>query len=120
MPLKKKEMEKFMKLLTTKRNELMDSVQRTEVSGREVNDEPSDLADIASSAYNKEFLFNKSNADRHTLRMINDAIARIERGRYGRCQFCGVGIEPKRLEIVPWARYCVKCQERKEKGSLRE
>lgn len=118
--LKKREMEKFRHMLLTKQKDLAESVQRAESSGREVNDEPSDLADAASSAYNKEFLFNKSNADRITLRQINDALARIERNRYGRCQSCGVHLEAKRLDIVPWARYCVQCQEKKEKGSLRD
>lgn len=116
----KKEFEKFKTLLTAKQKEVMESVQRSESSGREVDEDPSDIADVASSAYNKEFYFNKSSADRNTLRLINEAIGRLEKGRFGRCMSCGIVIEPKRLEVVPWARFCVKCQEKKEKGLLRD
>lgn len=118
--MSKKEFDKFKKMLLDRQRELADSVQRSEISGREVDEDPSDLADVASSAYNKEFFFNKSNADRNTLRLINEALGRIERGRYGRCNACGIPIESKRLDVVPWARFCVKCQEKKEKGQLRD
>jgi DnaK suppressor protein len=116
----KKDLEKFKKLLMAKQKALLDSVQESESSGREVDEDPSDIADVASSAYNKEFYFNKSNADRSTLRLIQEALARIERGRFGRCGACGIPIEPKRLQAVPWAKYCIGCQEKKEKGTLRE
>ena len=116
----KKDYEKFRQVLMDKQRELLESVQRSESSGREVDEDPSDIADVASSAYTKEFFFNKSNADRNTLRLINEALARIERGRFGRCQACGVTVEQKRLEAVPWAKYCLKCQEKKEKGTLRD
>ncbi len=120
MGMLKKELEKFRKQLQAKQQELLDAVQKSESSGREVDEDPSDLADIASSAYTKEFYFNKSSADRSTLRLINDALTRLEKGRFGRCQACGIAIEPKRLEAVPWAKYCIKCQEKKEKGTLRD
>lgn len=120
MVQKKKDLDKFRELLVQKQQELLENVQHSESSGREVNEDPVDIADVASSAYSKEFHFNKSNADRNTLRLINDAILRLDRGRYGRCQACGVLIEEKRLEVVPWARYCVGCQNKKEKGQLRD
>jgi DnaK suppressor protein len=118
--MKKQEMEKFKHILLEKRHEILDKVQRFQASGREVSEDPSDLADAASSSYDKEFYFNRSNSERNTLMMIDDAIIRIERGRYGRCSGCGVHIENKRLEVVPWARYCVSCQEKREKGHLRD
>lgn len=118
--MKKPDMKKFKELLQAKRDEIMDNVHRFESSGREVSDDPSDLADVASSSYNKEYYFNRSNAERQTLNLIDDALKRLERGRYGRCISCGVHIDENRLSVVPWARYCVQCQEKREKGLLRD
>jgi DnaK suppressor protein len=45
------------------------------------------------------------------LREIGDALERIEQGSYGTCMDCEEPISVKRLDAVPWARYCVTCQE---------
>jgi len=51
--------------------------------------------------------------DRHSrmAREVEDALARIRDGSYGHCLRCEEAIKPRRLEVVPWARYCVRCQE---------
>lgn len=51
--------------------------------------------------------------DRHSrmAREVEDALARIRDGSYGTCLRCEEAIKPRRLEAVPWARYCVHCQE---------
>src|SRR5262245_10966657 len=48
--------------------------------------------------------------DAHELRAIQDALARLERGEYGYCQRCGEEVSPARLEAMPHATLCVKCQ----------
>jgi DnaK suppressor protein len=45
------------------------------------------------------------------LRMIDEALDRIESGDYGTCLSCDEGIPDKRLTALPWAKYCVPCQE---------
>ncbi|NOZ62568.1 MAG: TraR/DksA family transcriptional regulator [Calditrichaeota bacterium] len=52
------------------------------------------------------------------LQQIDDAVARIEEGSYGECVICGAEIHPKRLEAVPYARLCISCKEKEEKGLL--
>ena len=51
--------------------------------------------------------------DRHSrmAREVEDALARNRDGSYGLCLRCEETIKPRRLEVVPWARYCVHCQE---------
>ena len=51
------------------------------------------------------------------LRLIEEAIDRLDSGDYGICLSCEEPIPPKRLHAVCWARYCVRCQ---EAGSERE
>jgi DnaK suppressor protein len=41
-------------------------------------------------------------------------VKRMSQGTFGECAQCGAEIETKRLEAIPWARYCVKCQEARE------
>ena len=45
------------------------------------------------------------------LRLIEEALDRLDSGDYGICLSCDQPIPPKRLQAVPWARYCVRCQE---------
>lgn len=56
--------------------------------------------------------------DRHSrlLREVKAAMARIEDGSYGVCESCEEAITPRRLDAVPWARYCVQCQDSLDRG----
>ena len=49
---------------------------------------------------------------RQSLEQLSGALGRIAAGTYGRCERCGAGIPPERLEIVPHARFCMPCQSR--------
>lgn len=44
---------------------------------------------------------------RETLDEVALAITRLENGSYGRCEVCGVAIEPARLEAMPATRFCI-------------
>ena len=46
------------------------------------------------------------------LRQIQEALDRLQLGDYGICLSCEEAIPPKRLQALPWAKYCVKCQEK--------
>jgi len=52
-------------------------------------------------------------------RELDDALARIERGDYGRCIDCGKPIPDERLELVPETPYCVEDAEREQQRSAR-
>ena len=45
------------------------------------------------------------------LRLVEEALDRLDAGDYGICLACDEPIAEKRLRALPWARYCVKCQE---------
>ncbi len=118
--MNKKHLQQFRLKLLEAKQMLVDRVQKAEVDGRETDaeSEARDLADQASSSYTKELLFSKSNSDRQFLQKIEDALERIEDGEYGICSSCDEAIGLKRLEAVPWARFCIKCQELQERGRL--
>jgi DnaK suppressor protein len=117
----KKRLETFRKRLEERQQSLRKAVSRTEEDGRIADqDSAQDIADRAASSYTKEFLFSQSNNDRQLLQMVETALQRIRGGTFGECVSCGNEINAKRLEAVPWTRYCIECQEKLEKGQLEE
>ena len=115
----KKKLEQFKKRLEERQRELRRVVARTEDEGRAADSETAqDIADKAANSYNKEFLFHQSNSDRQLLGMVESALDRVRQGNFGQCISCGGEINSKRLEAVPWTRYCIACQEKLEKGQL--
>ena len=66
-----------------------------------------------------EFISLRLNSlDYVQLKLIEEALDRIQAGDYGICLSCEEPIPAKRLQALPWARYCVTCQE--EVGSMQE
>ena len=117
----KKKVEAFKKRLEDRQRELRSNVSRNEQDGRSADlDTAQDIADRASSSYQKEFLFHPSTSDRQLLQMVEGALSRIREGTFGECISCGNEINIKRLEAVPWTRYCIECQEKLEKGVLEQ
>jgi len=115
----KKRLEHFKAKLQQKQQELMLAVSRNEQDGRQADEEATqDIADKALNSYTKEFLFHQSNTDRSQLQLVVEALGRIRDGSFGECVTCGEELNSKRLEAVPWARYCLSCQEKVEQGVL--
>jgi len=105
--------------LLQRREALVGQVQAAEAYSRERDAEATqDPADMAANAYTKELLMSMSTNDRQLLESIDSALYRIEGGDYGYCDNCGELIQEKRLEALPWAHHCVKCQELNERGLL--
>lgn len=52
--------------------------------------------------------------EREKIRLLNDALRRISDGIYGICEICGDNIPDTRLEIIPYARYCIECKSKEE------
>ena len=51
---------------------------------------------------------------RQELTRMDQALARLREGRYGRCEDCGAEIDLERLKVEPYAACCVTCQARRE------
>jgi DnaK suppressor protein len=108
----------FREKLLEKKREILEAYFKTRSYGQEAEPEGQDLADRASSSYAKEFLFSLSSAERNLLRLVDEALERLDRKRFGRCLVCGEGMNPKRLLAVPWTPHCLRCQELQEQGLL--
>jgi DnaK suppressor protein len=107
--------------LLGRREGLVGQVMEAELYSRERDSEATqDPADMAANAYTKELLFSMSANDRRLLELIDEALVRIEAGGYGECIHCGESVQERRLEAVPWARHCLRCQDLQERGLLNE
>ena len=115
----KKDMEKYRRLLDDKKSSLSSEIAKTRSAEEETTEESTqDIADKAVSSYTREFLYSLTDGERTTLLQIDDALARVEEGTYGFCLNCAQLMTEKRLNAVPWAPYCLDCQELSEKGML--
>ncbi|HEY0703045.1 MAG TPA: TraR/DksA family transcriptional regulator [Candidatus Acidoferrales bacterium] len=115
----KKRLDYYKKKLMTRREELVRAITRTEQEGREADEDTTvDMADKAANSYTKEFLFGQTHNDRSLLNLVDQALNRIKDGTYGDCNSCHEELQQKRLEAVPWTRYCISCQEKTEQGQL--
>lgn len=74
-------------------------------------DVPSDEGDLSQQHHEEWIFLNRNTIDMKLLREIGDALRRIDNDTYGVCMDCEEPISLKRLDAVPWARYCVACQE---------
>jgi DnaK suppressor protein len=104
--------------LTAEREIILSKLSSNDLS---VDDaETPDPVDLAVRNYSKNVMLAVSENESRQLFLINESLARIEDDEYGSCQNCENPINPKRLDAVPWARYCLKCQELLEQGLLEE
>lgn len=83
--------------------------QATSVVG--YREETGDYGDSAEHSQ-EEWLFLSQNAAlAKELRQVEDALDRLKEGAYGICARCSQPISESRLKAIPWAIYCVHCQE---------
>jgi len=74
-------------------------------SGRVAEDDQAQIS-------HDEFVSSRMNGlDYDQLRLVEEALDRLDAGDYGVCLACDEPIAEKRLRALPWARYCVACQE---------
>lgn len=80
------------------------------------NDGIQDIGDDAANTYARQVLLGLSERDREALRQIDEALDRIEQGRFGECEECGEQIGVARLEVIPYTTLCVECKANQELG----
>lgn len=73
------------------------------------------IADQGTENYQREFASQLRSIESRSLRDIDDALNRIAAGTYGICEQCGNPIPLARLEVVPYARLCMKCAQKEQK-----
>ena len=70
-----------------------------------------DAIDEVQLAGERELAIRNLDRESNLLRNVKGALVRIADGSYGVCMHCEEDIKIKRLDAVPWTKYCIKCQE---------
>ena len=116
-----KQFQPLAELLVTKQGELMQAYAIAKSDTRDrLDDGTEDYIDYAVNSYAKDFMLSLTELEREQLQLVRAAIHRLNRGEYGECLQCGIEIPMKRLEVAPWVRYCIQCQELEDQGLLPE
>ena len=103
----KTEVDRFRAVLTTTVSELVRTRNRDGITVERSADQLDEIqaasqCALAVCSLDREF---------NQLRDARAALRRIQEGNFGICQECEEEIHPKRLAAVPWATFCIRCQE---------
>lgn len=109
------ERERFERVLKDKAKELSDRLRSRDGINIEAVPDEADLVQLASI---RELEIETLHRDTGLLREVRAALARLADGVFGVCLLCGREIGRKRLEAIPWAPYCVACQETVDREGL--
>ncbi len=120
----KKDLKEFKKIVLKKKEEIFDDLKhisddtlrksQKEASG-DISGYTYHMADVATDNYDREFSLGLASNERKVLYELDDALKRIEDGSFGICDDCKGQITKIRLKVVPSARLCIKCQQKREK-----
>lgn len=125
--MNKRDLNKFKKLLEEEKQRLVNELGHIEKSvvGRSLRESSGDLsaysfhmADVGTDAQERESVFQYATTERGLLYDIEDALRKIGTGEYGICEDCEKMIERVRLEALPHARMCLKCQEKADRQAV--
>ena len=114
MSLSKESKDRFRKMLLDMRQQVLDQVKTQFQSTRE-GGELGDLGDNATRDLAAEYAYLFSDRLRRRLLLIDEALEALTRGDYGLCEDCDERINEKRLMLMPFTRWCVRCQSRRER-----
>ena len=106
--MSRSEIERYRRTLEAKRRDLVFGLGSREDI---VIEKAADTLDEVQFAGERELAIRNLDRESKLLKSVRSALARIEDGSYGVCLHCDTAINPKRLGAVPWAEYCVRCQE---------
>ena len=106
--MSKNELNKFKQILEAKKAELSDVLKRRDEIAIEKSP---DAIDEVTRAAERELAIRNLDRESNLMRNVRAALRRIDDGSFGVCAHCEEEISPKRLAAVPWAPFCIKCQE---------
>jgi DnaK suppressor protein len=104
-------------LLLAKQTELSGSLRKRDEI---VIEKVSDTLDAVQLMGERELAIRNLDRDSNMLRQIRRALSRIANGTYGVCLHCEEDILPKRMAAVPWAAFCIECQEQIDRREIDE
>jgi DnaK suppressor protein len=108
----KVELQKFKQILETKKDELERIVRNRDGITIEKS---ADALDEVQHASERELAIRNLDRESNLLRNVRSALRRIADGSFGTCLHCEEDISARRMAAVPWAPFCIQCQEQADR-----
>ncbi|HOV21258.1 MAG TPA: TraR/DksA C4-type zinc finger protein [bacterium] len=113
----KKEKEYYLKILLKEKNTILKNLGYLKEGIESVEKGvPTHIGDLGTDEFVRGLGIDISHSEEQILRQIDEAIEKLEKGKYGICENCGKKIPKNRLKVIPYAKYCVKCKKEMEKS----
>ena len=109
------EMNKYRAILEAKQAELSAGLRNREDIAIEKTPDALDEVQLAGE---RELAIRNLDRESNLLRNVKGALGRIADGSYGVCLHCEEEIKTKRLDAVPWTKYCIRCQEAADRNEF--
>lgn len=122
-----KKLAKFKSRLEAQKQDLVNTILQLEDNGLraalsnttgELSAYDNHPGDLGSETFERGKDLGLKDNERILLRNVERALDKIHQGTYGRCDSCGAEIATERLEALPWATQCMKCQEESEQTDV--
>jgi DnaK suppressor protein len=113
--MNKTELEKYKAILEAKQIELSGGLRNRDEIAIEKTPDALDEVQLAGE---RELAIRNLDREANLLRNVRAALFRINDGSYGICGHCEEDIKPKRLDAVPWAAFCIRCQEAADRNEF--
>ncbi len=127
-PLSEKKLKEFKALIKAELKESMAYVE--DVNKDQSKGARESSGDLSSYAYHQADQGSDTNLmeqnvmmlehEREKIRLLNDALRKIYEGNFGICELCGENIGESRLEVIPYAKYCIDCMSKMEDKKRRQ
>jgi RNA polymerase-binding protein DksA len=123
--MKTEELEAFRHTLETLRSRLRgdldqmtdEALRRNITNGSgNLSNVPLHMADVGTENYDQEFTLELIENEQETLDLVNEALARLDKGKFGLCVECAEPIAKPRLQAIPYTRHCIRCARVLENG----
>jgi len=111
--------ERVRRELLEEQAKLREQLERLESAEYESVGYSNHIADDATDAFEQAVGVALQRKVEASLEEVERALAKLGDGTYGLCESCGVRIDRARLEALPYARYCLGCQSRREHSGAR-
>lgn len=100
--------------LTNRRRDIMSLRRSADRSWHRLHEPEIEAGEVGAKNSLAQGLEQLDENSRREIEQIDQALVRINEGRFGRCEACGGAISTRRLQVMPWTPHCKSCAQERE------
>ena len=111
-------LESMKEVLVQRREALRQAINGDDRLLKELTQAGGDIIDFASDTAFGELSSQLAEVESRELRAVDVALERMQQGTYGKCEACNCNIPVARLQVLPYATFCIECKRKAEKAGV--